>query len=282
MSTLRTLQTANVSLSFRYVTQLTLSSAPTDACCDNCDGMPVDVDIANDSRPSTPDSGQDLNSAHTTPSKNPDENGKRKLASGPRRGPHLERARFALEKWRFDTKRSRYTPSSTTMLSLLPDNILRSLASARDLHSAEEIDSRTSWIYSFRHGEDVLGVLERVDKSIVDERNTKTQAKKDETAARQLVKRLQEKAERDEKARAKALECEAKRTAELRAKQDTALMNQKKKVIAELLKRHHAANKPTGRAKGRPAAKKARLTSTPLNGCSVFNSFSPPAIPPSP
>ena len=133
---------------------------PTHVCCDNCDGIPV--------RPSTPMQLHDgASSTHSTPSKSVNENGKRNMTTKPttarRGGEHLQDARTALESWHFKTKRARYTPSSLTAPSLLPDTVLTTLASASHICTIEDIEDAVTWVYARRHGAEVLAVLAAVD-----------------------------------------------------------------------------------------------------------------------
>ena len=87
-----------------------------------------------------------------------------KQTTARRGGEHLQQARTALESWRFKTKRSRYTPSSLTAPSLLPDTVLTTLASTLHLCTIEDIEEAVTWVYARRHSPDVLAVLATVDE----------------------------------------------------------------------------------------------------------------------
>lgn len=156
-------------------------------------------------RPHTPDNDSGLSSQHTTPSKSADENGKRKLTVRPppstRRGPHLEAARTVLEAWRLRTKQRQYTPSSLTAASLLPDSILKVLASSRRIETIDDLRDETSWIYAPRHGTEVLHLLRKVDDDQEAAKRAKANAKKAETAARHAQEKTKKADERKEKKR---------------------------------------------------------------------------------
>ncbi|CAA7266074.1 unnamed protein product [Cyclocybe aegerita] len=115
--------------------------APTRACCDNCDGLPADLES---SWPSTPVQSTPPGSSHSTPSKSINKNGKRLMTEGKkpstRCGDLLQATRDALINWRFNTKRARYNPSSVTAESLMPENVLKTLASSRRISSIKNID----------------------------------------------------------------------------------------------------------------------------------------------
>ncbi|KAJ7905794.1 P-loop containing nucleoside triphosphate hydrolase protein [Mycena olivaceomarginata] len=149
------------------------------------------------SRPRTPEQPDSISSsAHSTPSKRANANGKRpmgKRGDGPalRRGQHLQDARDALGSWRTRTFLGRYSTSPfITDVGILPDKILTSLASKR---------IRTvPWMFSQRHGEEVIEVLRRLDHARLEQKAQAAQAKKaakrKETeafrAAEQLKKKL--------------------------------------------------------------------------------------------
>jgi len=66
-----------------------------------------------------------------------------RLKEGPAtgRGEHLKDARGALERWRFKTQRDRYSPSSVTAVTLLPDPTLTTLASNARIRIVEDIEA---------------------------------------------------------------------------------------------------------------------------------------------
>ncbi|KAJ7812305.1 hypothetical protein B0H14DRAFT_2857217, partial [Mycena olivaceomarginata] len=185
--------------------------APTGPCCDNCirratgeldDGSTSDP---SDNRPRTPEQPDSISSsAHSTPSKRANANGKRpmgKRGDGPalRRGQHLQDARDALGSWRTCTFLGRYSTSPFTDVGILPDKILTSLASKR-IRSLDEMAEKLAvpWMFSQRHGEEVIEVLRRLDHARLEQKAQAAQAKKaakrKETeafrAAEQLKKKL--------------------------------------------------------------------------------------------
>lgn len=186
---------------------------PSGDCCDICNPIPA---ISVDDCPSTPSrSNSPYSSQHSTPSKSSDENGKRKMVTkqpATRRGQHLKSAREALENWRFRTKLARYSPSSVTAAFLLPEAILKKLASSRLLENTDDIVAKTGWIYAQRHGEEVLELLAKHDQADRNQREAskraKTAARKAETAHRNEEKKRQEEVERQRKRRVQELEKE--------------------------------------------------------------------------
>ncbi|CAA7271578.1 unnamed protein product [Cyclocybe aegerita] len=160
--------------------------APTGACCDNCDGLPADLES---SRPSTPVQSTPPGSSHSTPSKSVNENGKRPMTEGKkpstRRGDLLQAARDALINWRFNTKRARYNPSSVTAESLMPENVLKTLASSRRISCVEDIETETHWLFAQRHGE-VLAVLRHVDQAHYESKQAAKQAKKSQSRTKSM------------------------------------------------------------------------------------------------
>ncbi|KAF8816985.1 P-loop containing nucleoside triphosphate hydrolase protein [Phlegmacium glaucopus] len=196
---------------------------PTHVCCDNCDGIPV--------RPSTPERVHDgVSSTHSTPSKSADQNGKRKMTTkqttARRGGEHLQQARTALESWRFKTKRARYTPSSLTVPSLLPDAVLTTLASALHLRTIEDIESAVTWVYARRHGTEILAVLAMVDQH---KRNRKEEVqaakaleRRSATEARQRERKRAQEVEREERKHAHQAEREEQQMEKLAAVSSTS------------------------------------------------------------
>ncbi|KAJ7456331.1 hypothetical protein B0H11DRAFT_1642783, partial [Mycena galericulata] len=147
--------------------------APTGACCDNCVRMATDDsddESAESSRPQTPAQTDSApQSAHSTPSKQANANGKRRMAKrgdGPstRRAEHLQDARAALVSWRTRTFFKRYSTSSFTDVGILPDKILTTLASKR-IRSLDEMAEKLTvpWMFAQRHGEEVIELLREVD-----------------------------------------------------------------------------------------------------------------------
>ncbi|KAK6996361.1 hypothetical protein R3P38DRAFT_2800062 [Favolaschia claudopus] len=144
-------------------------------CCDNCmDSASSDDSDSAPSRPQTPvQSDSAPSSAHSTPSKHSNANGKRpmvkrraKRGEGPvtRRGEHLKAARTALGDWRLKTYITKYSACPFTEAGIMPDTVLTALASKR-LRQVDEIESLSPrWMLAQRHGQEVLELLQKVDQ----------------------------------------------------------------------------------------------------------------------
>ncbi|KAJ7875583.1 P-loop containing nucleoside triphosphate hydrolase protein [Mycena olivaceomarginata] len=162
--------------------------APTGPCCDNCIRRAtgeLDDGSTSGSRPRTPEQPDSISSsAYSTPSKRANANGKRpmgKRGDGPAlsRGQHLQDARDALGSWRTRTFLRRYSTSPFTDVGILPDKILTSLASKR-IRSLDEMAEKLAvpWMFSQRHGEEVIEVLRRLDHARLEQKAQAAQAKK--------------------------------------------------------------------------------------------------------
>ena len=156
---------------------------PTGPCCDRC------IQQSANDRPQTPtrtaqtdSEPSQLHSAslESSPSKTINQNGKRRM--GPRsetpkvrRDEHLKKAWAVLEKWRFNTKRAHYTPSSFTASALLPDTTLTALASNGTIRTLTDLKDalKTPWIFADRHGEEVIQLLRKVDEERLQEMEAK-------------------------------------------------------------------------------------------------------------
>lgn len=219
-------------------------------------------------RPCTPNNPSDSETSsqqHSTPSRSVNTNGKRQIRQskdGPatRRGDHLQSARNALERWRFKTKQDRYSPSSTTAVTLLPDPLLTTLASNARIRTVEDIEKvlNPPWIMARRHGEEVLAILKRLDDAHIHVRDQAKRAKADErrkvTEARQAEKREKANREREEKRQQKEME---------KVEKD----NQKAAVQAERKQQRDAARAEKQRRSEEAKAKRRQ----PLAGSGVFN-----------
>jgi hypothetical protein len=122
-----------------------------------------------------------------------------------RRGDHLQNVRGALERWRFKTKRDRYSPSSVTAVALLPDPILTTLASNARIRTIGDIEMMVNprWIMAQRHGDKVLKILKLYDdvEQVSRERvkQVKADKRRKETQARQAAQMAQKDHDREEK-----------------------------------------------------------------------------------
>ncbi|KAF8064097.1 P-loop containing nucleoside triphosphate hydrolase protein [Lyophyllum atratum] len=248
---------------------------PTGPCCDNC---AVDYRLQSPKsmlqRPSTPERPTTPpGSVHSTPSKSTNVHGKRPMQShedylpAKRRGDHLKDARAALEAWRFDVKRNRYTPSPFTAATILPDPVITTLAS-NGVGSVDDIPvllKATVWPLVHRHGQEVLAVLRQIDAETIGRREEAKRAKKDEqqraTEARRHEKRLRDEQERKER----QVEKDRKR-AETQARKEAENAEKKRlKDAASVAKKQAAAAQQLLRRSTKA------LRGLPLGGSSVFN-----------
>ncbi|KAJ7152391.1 P-loop containing nucleoside triphosphate hydrolase protein [Mycena filopes] len=171
-------------------------SPPTGECCDNCTrkALPPPPPASPPRNPSTPEPTESpSSSAHSTPSKNRNANGKRAMVYGQgpktRRKEHLKSARAALERWRIKIYLAKYSNSWLTPEVLLPDKFLTSLASKRGQTVAELASFIPNWAFSEDHLADVLQVLCRVDAQEREGRKNANKARAAERAAERAAKR---------------------------------------------------------------------------------------------
>ncbi|KAJ7196619.1 hypothetical protein GGX14DRAFT_375854, partial [Mycena pura] len=174
-------------------------SAPTGDCCDNCVRIAMQVTAplfppAAQGRPATPEQNAEPSSAHSTPSKDKNANGKRPMARGSpktRRAEHRQTARDALERWRLRTYLEKYSKSSLPEVGIMSDQIVTTLALKRLKTVEEMLELRPSWILARRHGDEVLAVLQRVDERVEAEKQRTNEvasaARKELTAARKAA-----------------------------------------------------------------------------------------------
>ncbi|KAJ7149091.1 P-loop containing nucleoside triphosphate hydrolase protein [Mycena filopes] len=171
-------------------------SPPTGECCDNCTrkALPPPPPASPPRNPSTPEPTESpSSSAHSTPSKIRNANGKRAMVYGQgpktRRKDHLKNARAALERWRIKIYLAKYSNSWLTPEVLLPDKFLTSLASKRGQTVAELASFVPNWAFSEDHLADVLQVLCRVDAQEREGRKNANKARAAERAAERAEKR---------------------------------------------------------------------------------------------
>ncbi|KAI0073972.1 P-loop containing nucleoside triphosphate hydrolase protein [Panus rudis PR-1116 ss-1] len=72
-----------------------------------------------------------------------------------------------LQLWRYQQGLGRYARTSFSCLAVLPDEVIRMLAWDATLHTAEDIKKRFAnggWVFARRHAQDVLDVLNAVDR----------------------------------------------------------------------------------------------------------------------
>ncbi|KAL4255137.1 hypothetical protein AB1N83_012918 [Pleurotus pulmonarius] len=181
------------------------SGIPDLSYWDDEDDLPDPANMFGDenSRPATPPADPlACLSAHSTLSKSTNENGKRSIvvvrSSGPktRRGDHRKEAEAALDRWRFKTHRRLHNPSPFPSTALLPDFVLKQLAS-RCLRSTEELnDLNPRWLRAEEYGAEVLSLLQRLDTRVATDAAAKKKARSDE---RKLQTRLRRDADKQAK-----------------------------------------------------------------------------------
>ncbi|KAJ6583417.1 hypothetical protein DFH09DRAFT_1075836 [Mycena vulgaris] len=103
-----------------------------------------------------------------------------------RRKDHLKTGQEALVGWHAPSFLARYSMSSFTDVGILPDKILTSLAS-KQIRTLEEMAEklRVPWMFSQRHGEEIIEVLKRVDQA---QREANAKARKAKKVAKQQAK----------------------------------------------------------------------------------------------
>ena len=117
-----------------------------------------------------------------------------------RTGDHLKNVKKALVEWRFKTRRASYKHTSLKAENVLPDPVLKSIASRRrGIKTIDDLrrELSTPWHYLDRHGEEVLQLVRKLDTDLA--------------AARKIVKQ--------EKATARKLATERKKAEEVARKQ---------------------------------------------------------------
>jgi hypothetical protein len=243
--------------------------APTHICCDNCARMELDQEDS-DSRPRTPDRLSESSSAHTTPSKTTNVNGKRPMErskDGPatRRGEHLQNVRHALERWRFKTKRDRYSPSSVTAVTILPDPTLTTLASNARIRTVEDMQNciNPPWVMAQRHGNEILEILKRLDDT---EKAAREQVKEAKAAARRRdteARQAAQKEQKDRRREEKRLQKESVQAERAREKAEEQAEKQRRREVAQTEKRQQIDAAKGAKAPRRP----------PLVGAGVFNAM---------
>ena len=124
-----------------------------------------------DDRPSTPTNEETGPTAPVTPCKERNANGKRQLEEVPvkyaasRRGPVLEEAKDTLTAWQYRTRLERYADASWTAQVLLPDDILKKIASDGTIRELSHFSKlNPPWVYANEHGEEVISLLTAIDE----------------------------------------------------------------------------------------------------------------------
>ncbi|GLB46004.1 putative P-loop containing nucleoside triphosphate hydrolase protein [Lyophyllum shimeji] len=250
---------------------------PTGPCCDNCSTTPTRPQPVKTvaERPSTPHSpASPPSSVHSTPSKTINANGKRPMqlpedyVPAKRRGEHLKEARAALEAWRFKVKRSCYTPSPFTAAAILPDPVLKTLAS-NGAHSVEDILvllNGTGWVFVKLDEKRRATEAKRLrDEQEREERRAEQERKRAEMKARKEAEKAEMKAQKEaEKAEKKARK-EAEKAAKKVRKEAEEVEKKRRKAEEDAAKKEATP----GRRHLQQSARAGR--GLPLAGSSVFN-----------
>ena len=117
---------------------------------------------------------------------------------GPRRGDRLEACRNALVSWRIEIWMRDFKRSGLMPEAILPDKVLSKLATQARLKTLDLIKEEIpGWILAKRYGEDVLKILEPIDKGWAEE----TEQRKEENRAKRAKQSAENKLHREENAR---------------------------------------------------------------------------------
>ncbi|KAF9033337.1 P-loop containing nucleoside triphosphate hydrolase protein [Panaeolus papilionaceus] len=219
-------------------------------------------------RPKTPESTPPLYSPHSSPSKSVNGNGKRPMGNREppkRQKAHLKAAKDALLEWRYQTKLSKYTPSSLTAAAILPDTILTKLATHTSISTLKELNTIASrdWILGPRHFVNVRAILARIDQARLDEMEAARLMKQGEIERRREEKRLRQDEERRYRQEAK------------QARQQQAVVRAEQMRLAQAEKRANGlrAQIKTGHAALRPDEARSSMDVFSLTPTTPITSF---------
>lgn len=136
--------------------------------------------------------------------------GRNTAGNGPRRGDRLEVCRNALQSWRIEAWARDFRRSGLMPEAILPDKMLSKLATHARLKTLDLIKAEApGWILAERYGEDVLKVLEPIDKVWIEE----AKQRKEENRAKRAKQSAENKIRREETARAARLRASDERKA---------------------------------------------------------------------
>ncbi|TDL17181.1 P-loop containing nucleoside triphosphate hydrolase protein [Rickenella mellea] len=195
--------------------------ALTVVCCDNCEKKalaPQPTSTAQQenatptNRPTTPVSppNPEVNSVHSTPSRNHNENGKRPMVLavpepdikpvGARRDKRLAAAREALNNWRHGTWLERYPHASFGPKGLLPDVHLTTIASGARIITLDDLGNalKPRWVFLSVHGPEVLAVVKKADEDFKAEQDQLRDAKKENAKRLKVEQQEREKLEKSQ------------------------------------------------------------------------------------
>ena len=110
-----------------------------------------------------------------------------------RTGTHLENANLVLENWRFKIVRTKYTPGPFTFGSFLPDMVLKTLASQSSIQSIADMETSVKWIFTHKHGDEILGLLRDLAQSEHQERKAAVLKRREDQKTATAAKREPEK-----------------------------------------------------------------------------------------
>ena len=121
------------------------------------------------------------------------------IGEGPRRGDRLEACRNALGSWRIDIWTRDFRRSGLMPEAILPDKVLSKLAMLARLKTVDLIREEVpGWILAKRYGQDVLKVLEPIDKGWIEE----AEQRKEENRVKRAKQSAENKTRHEENARA--------------------------------------------------------------------------------
>ncbi|RXW12159.1 hypothetical protein EST38_g13694 [Candolleomyces aberdarensis] len=132
---------------------------------------------------------------------------------------HLHAAQQALIDWQFTIKERDYTPSSFTAAAILPDRILKALASKTHIASLDNLEkaAKCQWFIGCHHFMEALGVVQQVDAKTwykkEEAKQQKTELKAQQKLSNQLRKELEKQKQQDAAEEAAHAEQERKRKA---------------------------------------------------------------------
>jgi hypothetical protein len=148
---------------------------------------------------------------------------------GPRRGDRLEASRNALESWRTEIWTRDFKRSGLLPEAILPNKILSKLATHARLKTRDLIkEELPGWILADRYGEDVLGVLEPIDKAWAEE----SEQRKEENRTKRVKRTAENKILREENARVARRRASDERAAAVQASASQSLQSSSAPVMA--------------------------------------------------
>jgi hypothetical protein len=139
---------------------------------------------------------------------------------GPRRGDRLEACRNALKSWRTEIWMRDFRRSGLMPEAILPDRVLSKLATHARLKTRNLIKEEIpGWILADQYGEDIIKVLEPIDRGWIEE----NEQRKEENRAKRAKQTTENKIRREENARAARRQASDERRAASQHLQSSAI-----------------------------------------------------------